>query len=139
MQHTVPIELPNDPISCVQLLSQAMSTLRGVSSENNNGDDNNTIDNNLSSTAPAGMMGGDPTSSSVKGKTKQSKRLPVWLWRIIAKCLGIKLHPGEKPILSSVLHVFTMGTGAGNNQSQSGFWNILDTRKSSYVRTSPLR
>ena len=32
------------------------------------------------------------SSSVVKGKTKMSRRIPMWLWVVIAKSLGIKLH-----------------------------------------------
>ena len=35
------------------------------------------------------------------------------LWIIIAKALGIKLHPNEKPIISAVLHILTFGSAAG--------------------------
>lgn len=65
--------------------------------------------------------------SSIKGKTKSAKKIPFWLvipgpfflqnllrlWIIIAKALGIKLHPNEKPIISAVLHILTFGSAAG--------------------------
>ena len=35
------------------------------------------------------------------------------LWIIIAKALGIKLHPNEKPITSAILHILTFGSAAG--------------------------
>ena len=38
--------------------------------------------------------------------------IPPRLWLIIAKILGIKLKPNEKPIISSVLHVLTFGSAA---------------------------
>ena len=41
--------------------------------------------------------------------TKQSRRLPHWAWYIIAKSLGIKLHPADKPYLGTVLHALTVG------------------------------
>jgi len=50
--------------------------------------------------------------SSIKGKTKSAKKIPFWLWIIIAKALGIKLHPNEKPIISAVLHILTFGSAA---------------------------
>ena len=41
---------------------------------------------------------------------KSSKRIPPWLWIIIARALGIQLHSGEKPVLSSILHILTFGS-----------------------------
>ena len=42
----------------------------------------------------------------------KSLKYPSRLWLIIAKILGIKLKPNEKPIISSVLHVLTFGSAA---------------------------
>jgi len=50
--------------------------------------------------------------SSIKGKTTSAKKIPFWLWIIIAKALGIKLHPNEKPIISAILHILTFGSAA---------------------------
>lgn len=50
--------------------------------------------------------------SSIKGKTTSAKKIPYWLWIIIAKALGIKLHPNDKPIISAVLHILTFGSAA---------------------------
>ena len=52
-------------------------------------------------------------SSSMKNKTKHSKKMPYWLWFIIAKSLGIKLHPNDKPLLSVILHAVTLFSGGG--------------------------
>ena len=41
---------------------------------------------------------------------KSPKRIPPWLWIIIAKSLGIRLKSGEKPFLSSLLHLLTFGS-----------------------------
>ena len=41
---------------------------------------------------------------------KSPKRIPQWLWIIIAKSLGIKTTPNEKPYLSSILHLITLGS-----------------------------
>ncbi|XP_071519196.1 uncharacterized protein [Panulirus ornatus] len=38
---------------------------------------------------------------------RQSRRLPFWLWFIIAKSLGIKLNPQDKPIAATVLYTLT--------------------------------
>ncbi|XP_063611521.1 uncharacterized protein LOC134785160 [Penaeus indicus] len=40
----------------------------------------------------------------------QSRRLPFWLWFIIAKSLGIKLHADDKPIAATVLYTLTFMT-----------------------------
>ena len=53
------------------------------------------------------------SSSVVKGKTKMSRRIPMWLWVVIAKSLGIKLHAKDSPGLASVLHLLTIAAGAG--------------------------
>lgn len=50
--------------------------------------------------------------SSIKGKTTSAKKIPYWLWIIIAKALGIKLHPNDKPIISAILHILTFGSAA---------------------------
>ena len=54
-----------------------------------------------------------PPSYNVKGQTKQSKKMPYWLWYIIAKSLGIKLHPRDKPLLAIILHAITLFSGGG--------------------------
>ena len=41
---------------------------------------------------------------------KSPKRIPQWLWFIVAKSLGIKTLPNEKPYLSSILHLITIGS-----------------------------
>jgi len=46
----------------------------------------------------------------VKGKTTSAKKIPYWLWIIIAKSLGIKLHPNDKPVISAILHIATFGS-----------------------------
>jgi len=53
------------------------------------------------------------TETLVKGKTTSAKKIPFWLWIVIAKSLGIKLHPNDKPILSAVLHILTFGSATG--------------------------
>jgi len=52
-------------------------------------------------------------TSIIKGKTKQSKRIPVWLWLAVAKMLGIKRYPKEKPVLAWVLHLATITSATG--------------------------
>ena len=60
--------------------------------------------------AAAGMPS---SSSSVKGEVRRARRLPHWLWVVIAKSLGIRLHAKDRPVVSAVLHVLTLGCGAG--------------------------
>lgn len=40
-------------------------------------------------------------------KIRQSRHLPLWAWYIIARCNGIPLKPGSKPILGTMLHALT--------------------------------
>ncbi len=49
---------------------------------------------------------------AVKGRTRHSRRIPFWLWFAIAKSLGIRMHPGDRPVASAVLHVLTLAAGA---------------------------
>jgi len=51
--------------------------------------------------------------SQVKGRIKPAKKIPFWLWVLIAKSLGIKLHEKDKPIISAVLHILTFGSALG--------------------------
>jgi hypothetical protein len=55
----------------------------------------------------------DEMVSTVKGQTKQSKRIPLWLWLIIAKSLGIRLNAKDKPILAWALHLLTVISAGG--------------------------
>ena len=66
------------------------------------------------------------TRSSQSSKIQQSpdqspKRIPPWLWNIIAKSLGIKTRAKEKPYLSSILHLLTFGSA----MRKFTFWTIL--------------
>lgn len=45
--------------------------------------------------------------------TQQSRRIPYWLWFIIAKSLGIKLQEGDKPIVATVLYTLTFMSALG--------------------------
>ena len=49
----------------------------------------------------------------MKGHTKHSRKIPYWLWFLIAKSLGIKLHPNDKPLLAILLHAITLFSGGG--------------------------
>merc|ERR1712141_926030 len=64
-------------------------------------------------TSSAASVSTPPPSYNVKGQTKQSKKMPYWLWYIIAKSLGIKLHPRDKPLLAIILHAITLFSGGG--------------------------
>lgn len=62
--------------------------------------------------------------ATVKGQIKHSRRLPYWMWFTIAKSLGIKLYPSEKPVVSTVLHACTVVSAAGTvftNAFYSGY------------------
>ena len=61
---------------------------------------------------------------AVKGQIRHSRRLPYWMWFIIAKSLGIKMFPSEKPVVSTVLHACTVVSAAGTvftNAFYSGY------------------
>ena len=49
----------------------------------------------------------------IKGQTRIARKIPYWLWIVIAKILGIKLKPDDKPIISAILHIATFGSAAG--------------------------
>lgn len=49
----------------------------------------------------------------IKGQTRVARKIPYWLWIVIAKILGIKLKPDDKPIISAILHIATFGSAAG--------------------------
>ena len=49
----------------------------------------------------------------IKGQTRVARKIPYWLWIVIAKILGIKLKPDDKPIVSAILHIATFGSAAG--------------------------
>ncbi len=72
-----------------------------------------------------GNDGGDFADGEiVKGRLRQSRRLPYWLWFAIARSLGIKLHPGDRPVLSAALHAATLVSAAGmvfTNAFYSGY------------------
>jgi len=46
----------------------------------------------------------------VQAPPKSPKRIPQWLWIIIAKSLGIKTSPNEKPVLSGILYFITLAS-----------------------------
>ena len=50
---------------------------------------------------------------AVKGHLKPARKMPYWLWFVIAKSLGIKLNPNDKPMLAIILHTITLFSGGG--------------------------
>lgn len=78
---------------------------------------------------------GGPQLSTVKGITTPAKKLPYWLWYIIAKSLGIKLHPKDRPIVSAVLHILTCGSAAGLFVTNAWFsgYNIVSVHTKSDI------
>lgn len=65
------------------------------------GEDNNTLTTFIET---------NPPNKKSDRSTKQSRQLPHWLWFIIAKCLGIPLHPSNKPIIGLILHILTFAS-----------------------------
>ena len=53
----------------------------------------------------------------VKGRIRHSRRIPFWLWFAIAKSLGIRTHPGDRPVVSAILHILTLAAGAGERMT----------------------
>ena len=51
----------------------------------------------------------------VQAPPKSPKRIPQWLWIIIAKSLGIKTTPNEKPVLSGILYLITLASAGCKN------------------------
>ncbi|XP_042884550.1 uncharacterized protein LOC122261106 isoform X2 [Penaeus japonicus] len=64
----------------------------------------------------------------------QSRRLPFWLWFIIAKSLGIKLHAEDKPIVATVLYTLTFMTASG--YIMSNWWFTAYDIASDYTKTT---
>ncbi|XP_069705630.1 uncharacterized protein [Periplaneta americana] len=52
-------------------------------------------------------------SSPKKVHVTQSRKIPFWLWYIIAKALGLKLSPNEKPICAIILYLLTFVSALG--------------------------
>ena len=67
--------------------------------------------NHLRRRTNAGDLHSGMTNQKLVQKTlKSPKRIPQWLWNIIAKSLGIKTHSRERPYFSSILHLLTIGS-----------------------------
>ena len=45
-------------------------------------------------------------------RASQSKKIPYWMWYMIAKSLGIKLHENDKPIVATILYVLTISSAS---------------------------
>ncbi|XP_071519181.1 uncharacterized protein [Panulirus ornatus] len=65
---------------------------------------------------------------------RQSRRLPFWLWFIIAKSLGIKLNPQDKPIAATVLYTLTFMSALG--YFLSNWWFTAYDIVSDYTKTT---
>ncbi|XP_037804993.1 uncharacterized protein LOC119599320 isoform X3 [Penaeus monodon] len=65
---------------------------------------------------------------------QQSQRLPFWLWFIIAKSLGIKLHADDKPIAATILYTLTFMTALG--YIMSNWWFTAYDIASHYTNTT---
>ncbi|KAJ9586175.1 hypothetical protein L9F63_020180, partial [Diploptera punctata] len=53
------------------------------------------------------------SDSPKKEHVRHSRRLPYWLWYLIAKALGLKLTPNEKPICAIILYLSTLVSAFG--------------------------
>lgn len=71
-----------------------------------------------------------------KYMTKQSQRLPRWVWFLIAKALGIPLHARDKPILATILHILTFSSAITFVASQ--IWYIAYDISSAKTRQDML-
>lgn len=56
-------------------------------------------------------------------KTRQSRHLPLWAWYVIAKCNGIPLRPGSRPILGTLLHALTFSSAMSFAVSYT--WHVV--------------
>ncbi len=61
---------------------------------------------------------GSPSSHSFQPRLRLASETDSaggssWLWRVIAACLGIRLAPGEKPIVATVFYVVGLLSGIG--------------------------
>ena len=65
----------------------------------------------------------------IKGQTRVARKIPYWLWIVIAKILGIKLKPDDKPIISAILHIATFGSAAGLTSDNEWWSNFLSQPK----------
>lgn len=55
----------------------------------------------------AGLVGEDEVTRP-RGHVRQSRKIPRWVWYILAKSLGIKVHYNDKPIVGTFMHVLTL-------------------------------
>ncbi|XP_071109466.1 uncharacterized protein [Haliotis cracherodii] len=67
---------------------------------------------------------------------KMSRRLPSWMWYLLARSLGIKLNPLDKPIFATLLHVITL-TAAVTFGITGAWYNVCDIL-SEYSKTTVL-
>ncbi|KAK6167417.1 hypothetical protein SNE40_021451 [Patella caerulea] len=65
-----------------------------------------------------------------------SKRIPTWVWYLLAKSLGIKLTPTDKPIAATVLHILTMLIALAF--AVTGLWFVVSDILSEYSKTTVL-
>ena len=72
----------------------------------------------------------------IKGQTRAARKIPYWLWIVIAKILGIKLKPDDKPIISAILHIATFGSAAGTETINT--WPQIRVRLKSLYCSSVL-
>lgn len=74
--------------------------------------------------------------NSSRKQIYQSRRFPQWAWRILSRSLGIKVNPGDSPIIGTILHMATLMFAF--MFSVTGAWYIVFDVRSNYTRTTVL-
>ncbi|XP_050735308.1 uncharacterized protein LOC127007891 isoform X2 [Eriocheir sinensis] len=94
-----------------------------------------TEDTTLQVSAPEDVPGADGVNQAPPDRHfQQSRRLPFWMWLIIAKSLGIKLHAQDKPILATALYLLTFASASGF--ILSNWWFYGYDMASDYTKTT---
>ncbi|KAL8574815.1 hypothetical protein ACOMHN_031922 [Nucella lapillus] len=77
-----------------------------------------------------------PVDGVPQQSIRLSSRLPHFVWVVLAKCLGIKLSETDRPILATILHVFTF-IAALTFALPGAFYTFFDIQ-SEFSRTTVL-
>ncbi|XP_045602950.2 uncharacterized protein [Procambarus clarkii] len=91
-------------------------------------------DTNLQITAREELQSQGQDSSVNRRQMQQSRRLPFWLWFIIAQSLGIKLHAEDKPVIATILYTLTFMSALG--YFLSDWWFTAYDIVSDYTKTT---
>ncbi len=60
---------------------------------------------------PVGVVGRSMEIKKIH--SRQSHRLPPWIWWMLAKLLGIKINPDDKPVLGTIVQTLTVLSAIG--------------------------